>query len=97
MSVALAANAPVTFEIKSANLPLVALLLKSPDLGRLAAELAQRFGDMPDFFDQDPLLIDFSLVPTDGEDTAPPTPMAFEALLQGLSQFGARTGPISVR
>lgn len=60
MSVALAANAPVTFEIKSANLPLVALLLKSPDLERLAAELAQRFGDMPDFFDQDPLLIDLS-------------------------------------
>jgi septum site-determining protein MinC len=58
MSVALAANAPTTFEIKSANLPLVALLLKSADLARLSTEFAQRFGDMPDFFDQDPLVID---------------------------------------
>lgn len=58
MSVALAANAPATFEIKSANLPLVALLLKSADLARLSAEFAQRFGDVPDFFDHDPLVID---------------------------------------
>jgi septum site-determining protein MinC len=58
MSVALAANAPTTFEIKSANLPLVALLLKSADLTRLSAEFAQRFGDVPDFFDHDPLVID---------------------------------------
>lgn len=58
MSVALAGNAPATFEIKSAHLPLVALMLKSSDLGRLAEEFAQRFGDMPDFFDHDPLVID---------------------------------------
>ena len=58
MSVALAGNAPTTFEIKSAHLPLVALMLKSSDLDRLALELNQRFGDIPDFFDNDPLLID---------------------------------------
>jgi septum site-determining protein MinC len=58
MSVALAGTAPATFEIKSAHLPLVALMLKSSDLDRLATELAQRFGDMPDFFDNDPLVID---------------------------------------
>ena len=60
MTVALAGRAPATFEIKSANLPLVALLLKSADLGALAAELATRFGDIPDFFDNDPLVIDLS-------------------------------------
>jgi septum site-determining protein MinC len=58
MSVALAGNAPVTFEIKSAHLPLVALMLKSSNLALLAEEFAQRFGDMPDFFDHDPLVID---------------------------------------
>lgn len=58
MSVALAGNTPATFEIKSAQLPLVALMLKSSDLKRLGEELAQRFGDMPDFFDHDPLVID---------------------------------------
>jgi septum site-determining protein MinC len=60
MSVALAGSAPATFEIKSANLPLVALLLKTADLSALAADLSARFGDMPDFFDHDPLVIDLT-------------------------------------
>ncbi len=60
MTVALQATAPATFEIKSANLPLVALLLKTTDLTALSRELASRFGDIPDFFDQDALLIDLS-------------------------------------
>jgi len=64
MSVALAANAPASFEIKSANLPLVALLLKSADLNLLSTEWAQRFGDVPDFFDHDPLVIDLSPLQT---------------------------------
>jgi septum site-determining protein MinC len=63
MSVALSGNAPATFEIKSANLPLVALLLKSADLTLFHQELQQRYGDMPAFFDNDPLLIDLSLLP----------------------------------
>lgn len=92
MSVALAANAPVTFEIKSANLPLVALLLKSPDLGRLAAELAQRFGDMPDFFDQDPLLIDLS--PLQAGEQAD-SPVDFAALCALLRPY--RLQPTAVR
>ena len=63
MSVALSGNAPATFEIKSANLPLVALLLKSADLTLFQQELQQRYGDTPAFFDNDPLLIDLSLLP----------------------------------
>jgi septum site-determining protein MinC len=62
MTVALAGRAPATFEIKSANLPLVALLLKSPDLQLLAQELQARFGDIPDFFDHDPLVLDLAAV-----------------------------------
>ena len=38
MTVAIAGRAPATFEIKSANLPLVALLLKSADLDTLAQD-----------------------------------------------------------
>ena len=64
MTVALQATAPATFEIKSANLPLVALLLKTTDLGALSRDLASRFGDIPDFFDQDALLIDLSPLAT---------------------------------
>jgi septum site-determining protein MinC len=62
MTVALAGHAPATFEIKSANLPLVALLLKSPDLRQLAEELRGRFGDIPEFFDNDPLVVDLAKV-----------------------------------
>ncbi|MDO9032752.1 MULTISPECIES: septum site-determining protein MinC [Hydrogenophaga] len=94
MSVALAANAPATFEIKSANLPLVALLLKSADLARLSEELAQRFGDMPDFFDQDPLVIDLS--PLQGTEAAGlETALDFAALAALLRQY--RLQPIAVR
>ena len=51
---------PASLEIKSANLPLVALLLKSTDLRTLAEDFKARFGDIPDFFDQDPLVIDLT-------------------------------------
>jgi septum site-determining protein MinC len=60
MPVALAGSTPATFEIKSANLPLVALLLKSNDLALLGRELQVRFGDIPEFFDNDPLVIDLA-------------------------------------
>jgi septum site-determining protein MinC len=60
MTVAIAGRAPATFEIKSANLPLVALLLKSADLTALSAELATRFADIPDFFDHDAMVLDLS-------------------------------------
>lgn len=92
MSVALAANAPATFEIKSAQLPLVALLLKSADLARLATEFAQRFGDMPDFFDQDPLVIDLS--PLQAGDQAD-SPVDFVALCALLRPY--RLHPLAVR
>jgi septum site-determining protein MinC len=91
MSVALAANAPVTFEIKSANLPLVALMLKSADLDRLAQEFRQRFGDMPDFFDKDPLVID--LFPL--QVAEPDARVDFPALIELLSQH--RLHPLAVR
>ena len=58
MSTVLSASAPTSFEIKSAQLPLVALLLKTADLGQLAEELTQRYGDIPDIFEHDPQLVD---------------------------------------
>jgi septum site-determining protein MinC len=55
----------VSFEIKSAQLPLVALLLKTGDLGAVQAYLLRQFGptsDNPDFFDNDALVIDASVI-----------------------------------
>jgi septum site-determining protein MinC len=89
MSVALSGNAPATFEIKSANLPLVALLLKSADLTLFGQELQQRYGDMPAFFDNDPLLIDLSLLP----DTV--AAVDFAALVSTLRPYSLL--PIAVR
>jgi septum site-determining protein MinC len=56
---------PVSFEIKSAQLPLVALLLKTDDLAQVQMDLLRQFGpdsDNPDFFDNDLLVVDVSLV-----------------------------------
>ena len=91
MSVALAGNAPTTFEIKSAHLPLVALMLKSSDLNRLAQELTQRFGDMPDFFDNDPLVIDLHPLNVAEANALPD----FGALQTLLRQY--RLVPLAVR
>ncbi|MBC5782597.1 septum site-determining protein MinC [Ramlibacter sp. USB13] len=87
MTVAIAGRAPATFEIKSANLPLVALLLKSADLGTLAEELQERFGEMPEFFDHDPLVID--LAPLGAAD------VDFERLLKLLSAY--RLVPVAAK
>jgi septum site-determining protein MinC len=89
MSVALAGRTPATFEIKSATLPLVALLLKTADLAAIAGELQARFGEIPDFFDHDPLVLDLS--PLQAEAVVPDFP-ALVALLRGY-----RMQPIAVR
>ncbi|HWI83510.1 septum site-determining protein MinC [Ramlibacter sp.] len=90
MSVALAGRAPATFEIKSATLPLVSLLLKSADMQALAAELAARFGEHPDFFDNDPLVLDLSPLQTQGD-----VAVDFSALLDLLHRY--RVLPIAAR
>ncbi len=82
MTVALAGRAPATFEIKSATLPLVSMLLKTGDLRSLAAELTARFGDPPDFFDHDPLVLDLSPLQSQGD-----APVDFPALLDLLHRY----------
>ena len=76
---------PITFEIKSANFPLVALLLKSTDLAALAREMTLRFGDIPDFFDQDALVIDLSPLQTSLQ--AGPPDIDFPALIALLYSY----------
>lgn len=85
-------RAPVSFEIKSAQLPLVALMLKTGDMAVLRADLEQRFGvngESPDFFDQDALVLDFSQLTAD-------TPLQdLASLLDALR--GCRLVPVAVR
>lgn len=88
MSIALAAKAPSTFEIKSAQLSLVALCLKSSDVPAIEADLRLHYGDMPGFFDNDPLVIDLSALP-DG-DTGLCAPIDFSALQSLLREYKLR-------
>src|SRR5438067_5930733 len=62
MAVDSGANLLPVFDLKSASLTLVALLLKTTDLAELAEELEHRFSDAPDLFDNDPVVIDLSPV-----------------------------------
>ena len=56
------ASAPHAYEIKSASLPLVSFLLKTPDISALQADMARRLGATPGFFDNDPVVIDLSVL-----------------------------------
>jgi septum site-determining protein MinC len=64
MAVASSASSstPSAFELKSAALTLVAVVLKTTDLARLSQALDERFGDAPELFDNDPVAIDLSFV-----------------------------------
>ena len=57
-----ASPAFAAFELKSATLTLVAVVLKTTDLALLSRALDERFGDAPELFDQDPVAIDLSFV-----------------------------------
>ena len=96
MSVALAGRSPSTFEIKSASLPLLALRLKSADLDALAHELQVHYGELPDFFANDLLVVDLSALPPEASEA----PIDFTRLLallraHRLSPVGVRAGSVA--
>jgi septum site-determining protein MinC len=89
MAIDTAVQNRASFDLKSASLPVVAVMLKSTDIGVLAAELAQRLAADPDFFDNDPVLIDLSGVREE------PAAIDFAALIGLLRQH--HTVPVAVR
>ncbi len=50
------------YEIKSADLSLVALVLKTQDMEVVAAALRKQMAETPGFFDQDPVVIDVGVL-----------------------------------
>jgi septum site-determining protein MinC len=86
-----ATSVPVTFEIKSAQLPLVALLLKTPSLDELARDWAQQFAQTPGFFDQDPLVIDLTPLAQQSPAETPD----FQALVDWLRR--QNVSPVAVK
>ena len=84
------AKSGLSFELKSATLGLLALLLKSADLSALAADLQTRVGDTPHLFNLDPLLIDLSQLKRDDAQT----PVDLGALVALLRRH--RMQPVAV-
>ncbi|PJI99744.1 septum site-determining protein MinC [Acidovorax sp. 69] len=89
MALTTAAQSRTSFDLKSASLPVVAVMLKTTDAARFAADLAERVADAPGFFDNDPVLIDLAAV---REAEAPIDFVAIVAELRSRS-----TLPVAVR
>lgn len=65
MADASAARTKTIFEFKSATLPLIAVILRTADLDVLAEALDAQLADSPDFFEQEPVVIDLSQLQDD--------------------------------
>jgi septum site-determining protein MinC len=88
MSALPAGHARASFDLKSASLPLISVVLKSSNLATLSQELQARFGETPNFFDNDPAVVVLSALE---EDT---TPLSFSVLLTLLKHYRLR--PIGI-
>jgi len=86
-----ASSSSISYEIKSADLALVALLLKTAQIDTLAQELKKQLAETPDFFDQEPLVIDLSGLPESEKTQAVDFPRLM-ALLRSHSML-----PIALR
>ncbi|WP_370680471.1 septum site-determining protein MinC [Comamonas sp. GB3 AK4-5] len=82
-------SARSSFDLRSAQLPVVAVVLKDTNIRVLEVELAERLAADPDFFDHDPVLIDLTQV-REATD-----PVDFVALRQVLRSH--HTQPVAVR
>ncbi len=91
MTDASAARIRAVFEFKSATLPLIALILKTVDLRALAEALNAQLADSPDFFEQEPMVIDLSQLPESDRDA----PIDFPTLRALLERY--QTQPVAVR
>jgi septum site-determining protein MinC len=69
---------PFAFELKDTSLPLVSVVLHQPDAAVLAEELQQRLGETPNFFDDDPVVIDLAPLREHAE------PIAFDDIVAAL-------------
>jgi septum site-determining protein MinC len=74
----------IAFELKDTSLPLVTVVLHQADPRALAAELQEKLGETPNFFDDDPVVLDLS--PLAGDEA----PLAFPELVQALAQHRMR-------
>ncbi|MBB3180344.1 septum site-determining protein MinC [Variovorax sp. Sphag1AA] len=91
MADASAARSKTVFEFKSATLPLIAVILRTADLDVLAEALDAQLADSPDFFEQEPVVIDLSQL----QDEDAEADIDFVRLRDMLSRH--QTQPVAVR
>ncbi len=89
MAADMAGTARTRIEFRSASLPVVAVVLHAADPALLAQELAERLQDDAEFFDNDAVLIDLSVLREQDE------PLDFAALCAALRAHA--TLPLAVR
>jgi septum site-determining protein MinC len=75
---------PFAFELRDTSLPLVTVVLHQADAAVLVDELQQRLGDTPNFFDDDPVVIDLGPLREHAE------PLAFAELVAALRRHRMR-------
>jgi len=80
----------IAFELKDTSLPLVTVVLHQADPRALAAELQEKLGETPNFFDDDPVVLDLS--PLAGDEA----PLAFPELVQALAQPAPKPRTVEV-
>ena len=72
------------YDIKSADLSLLALVLKTTDIQAISQALEQQLAESPGFFEQDPVIIDVSWLTADNDAVT----LNLESLLPLLRQHG---------
>lgn len=87
MAVPPTGSAPAVFDLKNTSLPLVAVVLRSPDLSRLSQALQERLHETPHLFQNDPVVLDLAALREASE------PLDFPALLALLR--GHRMQPVA--
>ena len=90
MSAAPSGNVSALFDLKSASLTLVAFVLKTGIMPALEQAMTERFGDTPDFFSHDPVVIDLTHL-----STLNMAVINFPVLIDLLKRF--RLTPVAVR
>ncbi|SEB24170.1 septum site-determining protein MinC [Variovorax sp. YR216] len=91
MADASAARTKTLFEFKSATMPLIAVILRTADLDVLAEALDAQLADSPDFFEQEPVVIDLSQLQDDDAEAD----IDFTRLRDMLARH--QTQPVAVR
>ena len=81
----------LSFDIKSALLPLESVIIRSDDMGQVEADLDSRFSKHPDFFDNDPIMIDLTQI----QEHASCGALDLQKLCQVLKKY--KMNPVALR